>query len=154
VRFICHSWLGFLLNFTHRCHTWRCYRDPSNRITANQPLQQVTNTGGIDLRWWCENVSNIPCRNRAAQLGGRAFKLSRLISMLKAGKQTTSASPTISPPELELRADKVTLTGNALRDRTRRPDSVWCSTKGCPVPRNETVIDRTERDTSPDWLWL
>jgi len=24
---------------------------PAQRITANQPLQQVTNTGGMDLRW-------------------------------------------------------------------------------------------------------
>jgi len=45
---------------------------PSNRITANQPLQQVTNTGGIGFAG-ARNVSNIPLPNRAAQLGGRAF---------------------------------------------------------------------------------
>lgn len=57
-----------------------------------------------------------------------------------------------SPPELEIRADTVTLTREApLRDRikTQRQRLVFDRGFSVPIPKNEQVIDRRERDVTP-----
>jgi len=58
--------------FTHRSHLAGA-TTLGNRITANQPLQQVT--GGIGFTLGGENVSTL--LNRAAQLGRARFQAVR-----------------------------------------------------------------------------
>jgi hypothetical protein len=57
-----------------------------------------------------------------------------------------------SPPELEVRADKVTVTRETpLRDRikTERQRLVFDRGVSLPIPKDEQVIDRSEREVTP-----
>lgn len=130
-------------------------RPPSNRITANQPLQQVTNTGGIGFTLGgARNVSNIPSPEQGGSVRRARFQAEQ-IDFYARGWQANNVRITndpFSPPELELRADTVTLTRETpLRDRikTTRQRLVFDQGLSVRIPRDETVIDRTERDTSP-----
>ncbi len=130
-------------------------RPPSDRITANQPLEQVTNTGGIGFTLGgARNVSNIPLPQRGGSVKRVRFEAEG-IDFSTGGWQARNVRITndpFSPPELELQADTVTLTRETpYRDRikTTRQRLVFDQGLSVPIPRDEAVIDRSERDVSP-----
>jgi len=131
-------------------------RLPSDRITANQPLSGVSSPGGIDITvgGGQTEASNLP----PPKAGGAVKRLrfeAQQIDFYPQGWQASDVRITndpFSPPELELRADKVTSTRESpLVDRiqTRGQRLVLDQTISLPIPVNERTIDRRERDVTP-----
>jgi lipopolysaccharide export system protein LptA len=121
----------------------------SDRITANQPLQQVTSPGGINIG----TGSVAP-----PQPGGEIRRLrveADTIDFYPEGWQATNVRITndpFSPPELELRADTMTLVRETpTRDRIRTTGQRIVFDQGfsIPIPRNEQVIDSRQRQVTP-----
>jgi len=121
----------------------------SDRITANQPLQQVTSPGGINI-----GTGSVA----SPQQGGEIRRLrveADTINFDPEGWQATNVRITndpFSPPELELRADTMTLTRETpSRDRIRTTGQRLVFDQGLsiPIPRNEQVIDRRQRQVTP-----
>lgn len=130
-------------------------RPPSDRATSTQPLQQVTSPGGINFTLGGgRNIQNITGAKPGGQVNRLRFEADR-IDFYPQGWQAKDVRITndpYSPPELELRADTVTLTRETpLRDRvrTRKQRLVFDQGFSLPIPRNQAVIDRTQRNTSP-----
>lgn len=123
-------------------------RPPSNRSIANQPLEQVTNTGGVQL----SAGSGLPQQAGAVRrVRFQAERIDFYPEGWKANNVRFTNDP-FSPPELEVRADTVTLTRETpYRDRikTTRQRLVFDQGLSLPIPRNQTVIDRRQRETSP-----
>ena len=127
---------------------------PSDRLTANQPRQDVTNTGGIGVSVGAGRDIN----NSVPRQGGTVRRLrfqAQQVDFYPQGWQAQDIRITndpFSPPELELRAETATLTRETpQRDRivTTRQRLVFDGGLSIPIPRNQTVIDRSERDVSP-----
>ncbi|EHC10189.1 DUF3769 domain-containing protein [Fischerella thermalis] len=130
-------------------------RPPSDRIRANQPLTGVSSPGGINFGIGGRtNATNVPRPEQGGQVRRVRFEAAR-INFYPRGWQASDVSLTndpFSPPELELRADKVTLTRESpLQDRVRTENQrlVFDQNLSIPIPRNEQVIDRRERDATP-----
>lgn len=130
-------------------------RPPSDRIRANQPLTGVSSPGGINFGISGRtNATNVPRPEQGGQVRRVRFEAAR-INFYPRGWQASDVSLTndpFSPPELELRADKVTLTRESpLQDRVRTENQRLVFDQGLslPIPRNEQVIDRRERDATP-----
>jgi len=130
-------------------------RPPSDRFTANQPLQNVTSPGGIGITvGGGRRGSNIPAAQEGGQIRRLRFQANQ-IDFYPEGWQASGVRITndpFSPPELELRADRVTLTRETpFRDRIRttRQRLVFDQGFSIPIPRNQAVIDRNQRDVSP-----
>lgn len=130
-------------------------RPPSDRFTSTQPLQQVSSPGGINFTiGGSRNIQNVTGAKPGGQVNRLRFEADR-IDFYPQGWQAKDVRITndpYSPPELELRADTVTLTRETpLRDRirTRKQRLVFDQGFSLPIPRNQAVIDRTRRDTSP-----
>ncbi len=126
----------------------------SDRIRANQPLE-ATSPGGININLGgARNVSNLPVGEQGGQVRRLRFEAGR-IDFYPRGWQARDVSITndpFSPPELELRADKVTLTQESpQRDRikTERQRLVFDRGLTLPIPKDQQVIDRRERDVNP-----
>ncbi|WP_138498296.1 DUF3769 domain-containing protein [Nostoc sp. PA-18-2419] len=130
-------------------------RSPSERITASQPFSGVSSPGGIDVTIGGQaDASNIP----PPKTGGAVKRLrfeAQQIDFYPQGWQANNVRITndpFSPPELELRADKVTLTRESPlvdRIRTQRQRLVLDQGFSLPIPVNQQTIDRRERDVSP-----
>lgn len=130
-------------------------RPLSDRITANQPLQQVTSPGGVGITAGSDRgFGGVPL----PQQGGEIRRLrveADTINFDPQGWQATNVSITndpFSPPELELRADTLTLTRETpFRDRIRTTGQRLVFDQGfsIPIPRNEQVIDRRQRQVTP-----
>lgn len=130
-------------------------RPPSDRFTSNQPLEQVTSPGGINLTFGGSGRTNVP----GSQQGGTVRRLrfeAEQIDFYPQGWQAKDVRITndpFSPPELELRADTVTLTRETPqrdRIRTKRQRLVFDQGLTIPIPRDQAVIDRNQqRDVSP-----
>ncbi len=130
-------------------------RPPSDRIRSNQPLTGVSSPGGINFGIGGRtNATNLPRPEQGGQVRRVRFEAAR-IDFYPRGWQASDVSLTndpFSPPELELRADKVTLTRESpLQDRVRTENQrlVFDQNLSIPIPRNEQVIDRRERDATP-----
>ncbi|WP_337884107.1 DUF3769 domain-containing protein [Fischerella thermalis] len=130
-------------------------RPPSDRIRSNQPLTGVSSPGGINFGIGGRtNATNLPRPEQGGQVRRVRFEAAR-INFYPRGWQASDVSLTndpFSPPELELRADKVTLTRESpLQDRVRTENQRLVFDQGLslPIPRNEQVIDRRERDATP-----
>ncbi|WP_392535748.1 DUF3769 domain-containing protein [Nostoc sp. C117] len=130
-------------------------RPPSDRIRANQPLSGVSSPGGFDLTIGGQaNASNIPAPKAGGAVNRLRFEAEH-IDFYPQGWQARDVRITndpFSPPELELRADKVTLTRETPlvdRIRTQRQRLVFDRGLSLPIPVDEQKIDRGERDTSP-----
>ncbi|PMB19318.1 organic solvent tolerance protein OstA [Fischerella thermalis CCMEE 5319] len=130
-------------------------RPPSDRIRSNQPLTGVSSPGGINFGIGGRtNATNVPRPEQGGQVRRVRFEAAR-INFYPRGWQASDVSLTndpFSPPELELRADKVTLTRESpLQDRVRTENQRLVFDQGLsiPIPRNEQVIDRRERDATP-----
>jgi lipopolysaccharide export system protein LptC len=130
-------------------------RPPSDRIRANQPVSGVSSPGGIDVIFGGQaNASNIPPPKAGGAVNRLRFEAEH-IDFYPQGWQARDVRITndpFSPPELELRADKVTLTRETpLVDhiRTQQQRLVLDKTVSLPIPVNERTIDRRERDVTP-----
>ncbi len=128
---------------------------PSDRITANQPRQNVTTTGGIGINVGAGNdINNVASPQQSGEVRRLSFKAQQ-VQFYPQGWQAQNVTITndpFAPPELELRADTVTLTRETpQRDRivTTRQRLVFDQGLSIPIPKNETVIDRTEREVTP-----
>jgi hypothetical protein len=130
-------------------------RPPSDRIRSNQPLTGVSSPGGINFGIGGRtNARNIVNPEQGGQVRRVRFEAAR-IDFYPRGWQASDVSITndpFSPPELELRADKVTLTRESpLQDRVRTQNQRLVFDQGLslPIPKNQQVIDRRERDATP-----
>jgi hypothetical protein len=130
-------------------------RPPSDRIRANQPLSGVSSPGGIDVTIGGQSdASNIPPPKAGGAVNRLRFEAEQ-IDFYPQGWQARDVRITndpFSPPELELRANTVTLTRESPlvdRIRTQGQRLVLDQTVSLPIPLNERTIDRRERDVSP-----
>ncbi len=130
-------------------------RPLSDRIRQNQPLTGVGSPGGINIGVGSNaNAANIQGVKQGGQVRRVRFEAAQ-ISFYPRGLQARNVTLTndpFSPPELELRADKLTLTREApQRDRikTQGQRLVFDQRTTLPIPRDEQVIDRRERDVTP-----
>ncbi|MFN6484954.1 MULTISPECIES: DUF3769 domain-containing protein [unclassified Nostoc] len=130
-------------------------RPPSDRIRANQPVSGVSSPGGIDLAFGGQaNASNVPISKTGGAVNRLRFEAEH-IDFYPQGWQARDVRITndpFSPPELELRANTVTLTRESPlvdRIRTQKQRLVLDQTVSLPIPLNERTIDRRERDVTP-----
>ncbi|MEH1853205.1 MAG: DUF3769 domain-containing protein [Nostoc sp.] len=130
-------------------------RPPSDRITANQPLSGVSSPGGIDVSFGGQaDASNIAPPKTGGLVKRLRFEAEH-IDFYPQGWQARDVRITndpFSPPELELRADKVTLTRETPlvdRIRTQKQRLVLDQRISLPIPLDEKTIDRRERDVTP-----
>ncbi|HIK05103.1 MAG TPA: DUF3769 domain-containing protein [Trichormus sp. M33_DOE_039] len=128
---------------------------PSDRIRANQPTTGVSSPGGIEFSFGgTADARNLPPPKSGGEVKRLRFE-ARQIEFYPRGWQARNVRITndpFSPPELELRADKVTLTREApLIDRikTERQRLVFDQGFTLPIPVNQQTIDRRERNTTP-----
>lgn len=129
-------------------------RPQSDRIRQSQPLQNVGSPGGINIV-----VGGTRNVGTAFPKGGGEVRRIRFqaenIDFNPQGWQANNVRLTndpFSPPELELRANRVTLTRETpLRDRikTQGQRLVLDQRTTIGIPRDEQVIDRSERDVTP-----
>ncbi|MBW4633387.1 MAG: DUF3769 domain-containing protein [Iphinoe sp. HA4291-MV1] len=129
-------------------------RPLSDRITESQPLQ-ASSPGGININVGStRGASNLPVPKQGGQVRRVRFEAGR-IDFNPRGWQARDVRLTndpFSPPELVLRADKVTLTRETpLRDRikTERQRLVFGQRTSVPIPKDEQVIDRNKQDVTP-----
>jgi hypothetical protein len=130
-------------------------RSPSETIRANQPLSGVSSSGALNLAFGSRtNASNFPTPKTGGIIKRLRFEAQR-IDFYPRGWQARNARITndpFSPPELEIRADKVTLTREApLIDRitTQRQRLVFDQKLTVPIPVDQQTIDRREQEVSP-----
>ncbi|MCC5608016.1 DUF3769 domain-containing protein [Nostoc sp. CHAB 5834] len=130
-------------------------RPPSDRIRANQPVSGVSSPGGIDVTIGGQtNASNIAAPKTGGVVNRLRFEAEH-IDFYPQGWQARDVRITndpFSPPELELRADTVTLTRESPlvdRIRTQKQRLVLDQRISLPIPVNERTIDRRERDVTP-----
>jgi Protein of unknown function (DUF3769) len=130
-------------------------RPPSDRIRANQPLSGVSSPRQLDVTFGGQsNASNIPPPKAGGAVNRLRFEAEQ-IDFYPQGWQAKDARITndpFSPPELELRADTITLTREApLVDRitTRGQRLVLDQTISLPIPLSQRTIDRREREVTP-----
>ncbi|MBD2436611.1 DUF3769 domain-containing protein [Nostoc sp. FACHB-110] len=129
-------------------------RPPSDRIRANQPLTGVNSPGGINVNLGGREASNLPASTTGGEVKRLRFE-ARHIDFYPRGWQARDVRITndpFSPPELELRADKVTLTRQApLIDRitTQRQRLVFDQSFTLPIPLDNRTIDRREQEVTP-----
>ncbi|BDI15669.1 hypothetical protein ANSO36C_14710 [Nostoc cf. commune SO-36] len=130
-------------------------RPPSDRIRANQPLSGVSSPGGIDFALGGQSdASNIAPPKTGGVVNRLRFEAEN-VDFYPQGWQARNVRITndpFSPPELELRADTVTLTRESPlvdRIRTQKQRLVLDQRISLPIPVNEQTIDRRERDVTP-----
>ncbi|MEH2462902.1 DUF3769 domain-containing protein [Nostoc sp.] len=130
-------------------------RPPSDRILANQPVSGVSSPGGIDVTVGGQTgATNIPPPKSGGIVKRLRFEAEH-IDFYPQGWRARDVRITndpFSPPELELRADTVTLTRESPlvdRIRTQRQRLVFDQRLSLPIPVNERTIDRQERDVTP-----
>lgn len=126
-----------------------------DRIRASQPVTGVSSPGGIDLSFIGQgDARNLPAANSGGMVKRLRFEAQR-IDFYPRGWQAEDVRLTndpFSPPELELRASKVTLTQEApLVDRvtTQHQRLVFDQNFVLPIPIDNQKIDRRERDINP-----
>ncbi|MFM2061745.1 MAG: hypothetical protein RLZZ507_1415 [Cyanobacteriota bacterium] len=130
-------------------------RPLSDRIRANQPITGVGSPGGIDVTIGGQpNARNIPAPKTGGVVKRLRFEAQR-IDFYPRGWQAEDVRITndpFSPPELELRASKVTVTREApLVDSitTERQRLVFDQNVSIPIPIDNQKIDRRERQVNP-----
>ncbi len=130
-------------------------RPPSDRIRANQPTTGVNSPGGVNFNLGGRaDATNLPAPKVGGVVKRVRFQAER-VDFYPRGWQARNVRFTndpFSPPELELRADKVTLTREApLVDtiKTERQRLVLDQRTTLPIPIDRQTIDRRERDVTP-----
>ncbi|NEU71327.1 DUF3769 domain-containing protein [Hassallia byssoidea VB512170] len=130
-------------------------RPPSDRIRANQPTTGVNSPGGVNFNLGGRaDARNLPGPPQGGVVKRVRFQAER-VDFYPRGWQARNVRFTndpFSPPELELRADKVTLTRESpLVDsiKTERQRLVLDQRTTLPIPVDRQTIDRRERDVTP-----
>ncbi|KAB8335296.1 DUF3769 domain-containing protein [Scytonema tolypothrichoides VB-61278] len=129
-------------------------RPLSDRIRENQPLQ-ANSPGGLNVNFGgTRDVSNLPTSKQGGQVRRVRFEAGRVDFYPRGweAKDVRLTNDPFSPPELVLRANKVTLTRETpLRDRikTQGQRLVLDQRTSLPIPKDEQVIDRNKRDVTP-----
>ncbi|WP_017652670.1 DUF3769 domain-containing protein [Fortiea contorta] len=130
-------------------------RPVSDRIRANQPLNNVTSPGAIEFTFGgTADARNIPPPKSGGVVKRLRFEAER-IDFYPRGWQAKDVRITndpFSPPELQLRAAQVTLVREApLVDnvKTQAARLVFDDKLAIGIPRNQQRIDRRERDVTP-----
>jgi Protein of unknown function (DUF3769) len=130
-------------------------RPPSDRIRANQPLTGVGSPGSLDVTVGGRaDARNITPPKTGGEVRRIRFEAAQ-IDFYPRGYQARDVRLTndpFSPPELELRANKVTVTRESpLRDRinTQGQRLVLDQRTTLPIPLSQRTIDRRERNVSP-----
>lgn len=129
-------------------------RPLSDRIRENQPLQ-ANSPGGLNINLGgTRGARNLPVRLQGGQVKRVRFEAGK-IDFYPRGWQARNVRLTndpFSPPELEVRADKVTVTRETpLRERikTERQRLVFDGGVSVPIPKDEQVIDQSKREVTP-----
>ncbi|AFZ14012.1 protein of unknown function DUF1239 [Crinalium epipsammum PCC 9333] len=127
-------------------------RPLSDRITANQPLQQLTNSGGIGIVVGSDiNIPNRPGLQQGGTFNRLRFQAERINfegNTLQATKVRLTNDP-FSPAELEIRADTAQFqrTSSLLSEiTTSRPRLVLDQNLEIPLFRNSLTLDRRPRE--------
>jgi lipopolysaccharide export system protein LptA len=130
-------------------------RPLSDRIRQNQPLTGIGSPGGIDFNVGGQaNATNVQAPRQGGQVRRVRFEAAK-VNFYPRGWQARDVKLTndpFSPPELELRADKVTLTQESPqqdRIKTQGQRLVFDQRTTLPIPIGERTIDRRERDATP-----
>ncbi|MEO0842072.1 MAG: DUF3769 domain-containing protein [Cyanobacteria bacterium J06643_5] len=132
-------------------------RPLSDRVRRNQPLTGVNSPGGIGFELGGRRARNLPSSS-PVQRGGTVrrvrFQAARVDFYPRGweAKDVTITNDPFSPPELELRADSVTLNQiSPRRDklRLRKPRLVFDRGLTLGIPGYTRTIDRTQRDATP-----
>ncbi|MBW4556056.1 MAG: DUF3769 domain-containing protein [Trichormus sp. ATA11-4-KO1] len=130
-------------------------RPLSDRVRANQPLTGISSPGGIDFTTGgTAGASNVPAPTAGGEVRRLRFEAER-IEFYPRGWQAENVRITndpFSPPELELRASKVTSTRESPLVETittRGQRLVFDQKFTLPIPVDRQTIDRFERDASP-----
>ncbi|MCM0593295.1 MAG: DUF3769 domain-containing protein [Gloeotrichia echinulata DVL01] len=128
-------------------------RPASDRITANQPLANVTSPGGIEFNiGGSSGASNVPPPKSGGTVNRVRFEAERIEFYPRGwqAKDVTITNDPFSPPELQFRAAKVTLTqetplvDNLTAEKSRL---VFDQNVGIGIPRNQQRLDRRQRST-------
>jgi hypothetical protein len=131
-------------------------RPVSDRITAQQPLQNPAGIGGVSVSAGAgRDVNRVPgTLPRGGTLKRLRFEAER-IDFTPEGWVATNIQITndpFSPPELVLKAEKATLTRlSPFQDEVRltRPRLVFDQRVSLPFLLSRTVLDRRQRDAAP-----
>ncbi|MCC5615033.1 DUF3769 domain-containing protein [Nostoc sp. CHAB 5836] len=130
-------------------------RPPSDRIRANQPVSGVSSPGGIDLTFGGQaNASNIAPPKTGGVVNRLRFEAQHIDFYPQGWKarDVRITNDPFSPPELELRANQVTLTRETPlvdRIRTQGQRLVLDQTVSLPIPVNQQTLDRRQREVTP-----
>lgn len=132
-------------------------RPLSDRVRRNQPLTGVNSPGGIGFELGGRRARNLPSSSpveRGGEVRRVRFQAAR-VDFYPRGWEAKDVSITndpFSPPELELRADSVTLnqiSPRADKLRLRKPRLVFDRGLTLGIPGYTRTIDRTQRDATP-----
>jgi len=132
-------------------------RPLSDRVRRNQPLTGVGSPGGIGFELGGRRARNLPSSSPATE-GGEVrrvrFQAARVDFYPRGweAKDVTITNDPFSPPELELRADSVTLnqiSPRADKLRLRKPRLVFDRGLTLGIPGYTRTIDRNQRDATP-----
>ncbi|MEM7579932.1 MAG: DUF3769 domain-containing protein [Cyanobacteria bacterium P01_A01_bin.80] len=127
----------------------------SDRAIRNQPTQGVSSPGGVNIDLGGNSrASNVPRAGSGGNVRRLRFQAGSIDFNPRGweAKDVRITNDPFSPPELELRANTVTLTRETpLRDRikTRGQRLVFDQGFSLGIPKDSQVIDRTERDATP-----
>ncbi|MFO5528087.1 MAG: DUF3769 domain-containing protein, partial [Cuspidothrix sp.] len=127
----------------------------SSRVRANQPITDVNSPGEIQLGVSGQSgVKNVSSPNFGGEVKRLRFEAQR-IEFYPRGFEAQDARITndpFSPPELEIRADKMTVTREApLIDKivTQGQRLVFNQNVQIPIPINNRKIDRRQKKINP-----
>ncbi|MBF2017217.1 MAG: DUF3769 domain-containing protein [Rivularia sp. T60_A2020_040] len=129
-------------------------RPLSDRIRRNQPLTGIGSPGGIGVQLGGRDARNLPSGETGGEVRRVRFEAAR-VDFYPRGWQARDVRITndpFSPPELELRADSVTLNQISPRQdklRLRRPRLVFDQGLTLGIPGYTRTIDRNRRDATP-----
>lgn len=129
-------------------------RPLSDRIRRNQPLANVGSPGQIGVDLGGGRASNLPGAGAGGEVKRFRFEAARVDFYPKGweAKDVRITNDPFSPPELELRADSVTLNKVSPRQdklRLRKPRLVFDQGLSLGIPGYTRTIDRNRRDATP-----
>ncbi len=129
-------------------------RPPSDRIRQNQPLTGVGSPGGVGIGLGSRGARNLPGGEQGGVVNRLRFEAARVDFYPKGweAKDVRITNDPFSPPELEVRANSVTLERiSPLRDKLRlkKPRLVFDQGLTLGIGSYARTIDRSERDATP-----
>ncbi len=127
----------------------------SDRIRANQPLTDVSSAGGLNFTFGGRSGASNLAVPKSGGLVKRLRFEAKMIDFYPRGWQARNVRITndpFSPPELELRASKITVTQQAPLIQTIKTQNqrlVFDQNVTLPLPIDERTIDRRPREVTP-----